>query len=171
MSSNSIQLSELVADRKNARRRTRRGQELIQHSLKEFGAGRSILIDRNGQIIAGNGVIENAAAAGITDVEIVPSDGSKIIAVQRTDLDLDADEKARQLAIADNRTGELAEWIPESLGSLAGLDLKPFFTDSEFLKVTASDGTPEPGSKSGEIDVDGFEFSHTCPKCHFQFND
>jgi DNA methylase len=108
--------------------------------LKELGTGRSIVIDKHGNIIAGNGVIENAKAAGITDVEVVQSDGSKIIAVQRTDLDLDSDDKARQLSIADNRTAELAEWNPENLAEFTDLDLKPYFTDEELIELTPQSG-------------------------------
>jgi hypothetical protein len=167
-----MQVADLKHDKKNARRRTARGHEVIEHSLRELGAGRSILIDKNGTIIAGNGVIESAEKAGITEVQIIPSDGSKIIAVQRLDLCLDTDPKARQLAIADNRAGELAEWVPENLKDLASdLDLKPFFSESELTKITATDNQPEPGEKSGEVDIDSFEFAHRCPKCGFEFND
>lgn len=167
-----MQVTDLKSDKKNARKRTTRGHEAIEHSLRELGAGRSIVIDKKGVIIAGNGVIESAEKAGITEVQVIPSDGSKIIAVQRLDLDLDTDDKARQLAVADNRTGELAEWVPENLKDLASdLDLKPFFTESELTKITATNKQPEPGEKSGEVDIDSFEFAHRCPKCGFEFND
>lgn len=167
-----MHISDFKHDKKNARRRTARGHEAIEHSLRELGAGRSIVIDKNGAIIAGNGVIESAEKAGITEVQVIPSDGSKIIAVQRLDLDLDTDDKAKQLAVADNRTGELAEWVPENLKGLAAdLDLKPFFTESELAKITAKDSQPEPGEKSREVDIDSFAFAHRCPKCGFEFND
>jgi hypothetical protein len=166
-----MHISDLKTDSKNARKRTARGHEVIEHSLRELGAGRSIVIDKNGAIIAGNGVIESAEKAGITEIQVVPSDGSKLVAVQRTDLDLTTDAKARQLAFADNRTAELAEWDAAGFVDLGDLNLKPFFTESELGKITAIKAQPEPGSKSGEVDVDAFEFSHTCPKCHFQFND
>ena len=167
-----LKISDLQPDKKNARKRTARGHAAIEHSLRELGAGRSIVIDKNGAIIAGNGVIESAEKAGITEIQVIPSDGSKLIAVQRLDLCLATDPKARQLAVADNRTGELAEWVPENLKDLASdLDLKPFFSESELTEITATDKQPEPGEKSGEVDIDAFTFAHTCPKCHFQFND
>ena len=136
-----MKLTDLAFDKKNARRRNSRAGGAIEYSLKELGAGRSIVIDKHGQIIAGNGVIENAAKAGITDIEVVQSDGSKIIAVQRLDLDLDSDDKARKLALADNRTAELAEWNPEVLAELsADLDLKPYFSDEELSAITGLSG-------------------------------
>jgi hypothetical protein len=131
-----VKISDLQPDKKNANRGTKRGNKAVADSLTLYGAGRSILIDRNGKIIAGNSTTRNAAAAGIDEVIIVPSDGTKIIAVQRIDLDLD-DPKARELAIADNRTAELGlDWDDAVLSELSvDLDLKPFFTDEELNKT------------------------------------
>ena len=95
-----MKLSELKPDVRNARKRNKRASSTIEHSLKTLGAGRSIVIDKHGAIIAGNGVVENAAKAGITDIEVIQSDGSRIIAVQRVDLDLNTDAKARSHAAA-----------------------------------------------------------------------
>jgi hypothetical protein len=79
-------------------------------SMQKLGAGCSIVVDRNGHIIAGNKTAEGAKAAGLENVIGVETDGSQLFAVVRTDLDLD-DPKARELAIADNRTAELGlEW-------------------------------------------------------------
>ena len=125
-------ISDLVQDDRNANKGTKRGREFVARSLKEYGAGRSILLDRKGRIIAGNKTVEQAGAAGLQDVVIVPCDGTKLVAVQRTDLDLN-DPKARELALADNRAAELGlEWDPKVLHDLsAELDLKPFFSEQE----------------------------------------
>ncbi len=124
-------ITDLKPDDKNANKGRKRGSEAVTHSLKELGAGRSILIDRDGRVIAGNKTLAAAVAAGVQDVIVVESDGTKIIAVKRTDLSLD-DVKGRRLAVADNRTSELGlEWNPEVLAELSVLDLKPFFTDAE----------------------------------------
>lgn len=151
-----MKVSDLQPDRRNARKRGRRASQAIEHSLKALGAGRSIVIDADGHIIAGNGVVENAAKAGITEVQVVQTDGSKLIAVQRTDLLLSTDDKAKQLAIADNRTAELAEWEPDVLADLsAELDLQPYFTDTELRDITgrssandAEADVPEPPKES-----------------------
>lgn len=51
--------------------------------------------------------------------------------MQRGDLDLRKDKKARELAIADNRTSEIdLDWNPEVLASL-DLDLKQFWNENE----------------------------------------
>jgi hypothetical protein len=94
-------------------------------------------------------------AAGLQEVVIVPSDGTKIIAVQRTDLDLDTDPRAQALATADNRTSELGlEWDAANLAELStGLDLQPFFSASELAEIIAPDadetGAPGPETLEG----------------------
>lgn len=94
-------ISDLRFDDKNMNAHTAKGMGLLEKSLQQFGAGRSILIDKNNRIIGGNGVVEAAGNIGLEDVQIVESDGKKIIAVKRTDIDLDSKE-GRELAMADN---------------------------------------------------------------------
>jgi hypothetical protein len=79
-------LSDLTPDARNANKGTERGNSRIERSLRQYGAGRSILIDKKGRIIAGNKTVENAAAIGLEEVTVVQTDGKRIIAVQRTDL-------------------------------------------------------------------------------------
>jgi len=103
-------ISELTPDDKNFNLGTQFGNSLIEKSFRKFGAGRSILIDKNNNIIAGNKTIENAAAIGMEEVQIVESDGKRIIAVKRTDIDLDSPE-GREMALADNATAKQnIEW-------------------------------------------------------------
>lgn len=95
----------LIPDSRNYNKGTQFGQRLIEKSLSRFGAGRSILIDKNGRIIAGNKTVENAAAIGLDRVLIVETDGNVLVAVKRKDIDLDS-AKGRELALADNATGK-----------------------------------------------------------------
>ena len=81
-------LSDLVPDRRNANKGTPRGNQMIEDSLRQYGAGRSILLDKHGAIIAGNKTAENCGAIGMEDVLVVRTDGTRLVAVQRTDLDL-----------------------------------------------------------------------------------
>jgi sporulation protein YlmC with PRC-barrel domain len=112
-------LKDLIPDNKNFNKGTEYGNSLIEKSLRKFGAGRSILIDKNNRIIAGNKTIENAAAIGLEDLQIVESDGTKIIAVKRTDIDLDSKE-GRELALADNATAKAnIDWDIETTFEVA----------------------------------------------------
>ncbi len=127
-------LKDLVPDDKNANRGTERGREMIGESLRRFGAGRSVLVDRKGKLIAGNKTVENAAAAGLKNVIVVPTDGTQLVVVQRTDLDMDADPRAREMAVADNRSAEVnLEWDEEALAQLReeGCELEEFFNEEE----------------------------------------
>jgi hypothetical protein len=55
--------------------------------------------------------------------------GSSLVAVQRGDLDLTKDKKARELALADNRVSEIdLDWNPEVLASL-DVDLSQFWNE------------------------------------------
>ncbi|MGE3843025.1 MAG: DNA modification methylase [Vicinamibacterales bacterium] len=134
-------LEDLSFDPKNANRGTDRGRSLLAASLKDYGAGRSVLADRLGRVIAGNKTVKQAKALGLP-IRLVPSDGRALVIVQRTDLDL-ADPKARALAIADNRIAELdLEWDPAVLEQLRaeGLDLGTWWTPEEWAALL---GTPE----------------------------
>jgi DNA modification methylase len=120
MAKQSTKISDLIADDKNFNKGSEFGNSLIEKSFRKFGAGRSILIDKNNRIIAGNKSVENAMAIGMEDVQIVESDGTKIIAVKRTDIDLDS-EQGREMALADNASAKAniifdAEVIEAELG-------------------------------------------------------
>lgn len=112
---NTVKISELTPDDKNANKGTDYGKELMDNSFKKFGAGRSILIDKNNRIIAGNKSTQQCAEIGINDVIIIETDGKSIVAVKRTDIDLDSKE-GRELAIADNATQKAnLEWDEDNL--------------------------------------------------------
>jgi hypothetical protein len=55
-------IADLKPDPLNANRGTPRGREALDRSLREYGPGRSILIDRRGVILAGNKTVERAQA-------------------------------------------------------------------------------------------------------------
>lgn len=65
-------LRDLVQDDRNANLGTERGGEMVAFSLKKFGAGRSVLVDRKGKLIAGNKTVQNAPAAGVEGIIVAP---------------------------------------------------------------------------------------------------
>lgn len=138
-------MTEIKFDKRNYRKHNDRNKELIRKSLNECGAGRSIVIDNNNEIIAGNGIYKQAQELGIK-TKIIETDGSELVVVKRTDLSTD-DEKRRKLAIMDNSTSDSSEFdvellkvdlsIPElqELGlpvfEESNIDVDSFFEDSE----------------------------------------
>ena len=162
-------ITSLKSDHKNARRRTDRSSDLIKESLQRYGAARSIVIDEDNRILAGNGTIDGAKAAGIKNVRIIETDGDEIIAVKRTGL---SEEQKVGLALADNRTADLSEWDQEMLHQLSEEhDISPWFDQddlNEILNVTELDSVEgntdpddvpeppeEPTTKPGDLWVLG----------------
>ena len=108
-------LGDLKFDGKNFNKHTEFGMSLIERSLRENGAGRSILIDKDNNIIAGNGIVEAAGQVGLENVRVIETDGTEIIAVKRTDLELDS-EAGRKMALADNASAAAdLEWDENTL--------------------------------------------------------
>lgn len=158
--SETIKLSDLQPDVHNANRGTERGRALLEKSLHQYGAGRSILLDKNGRIIAGNKTAETAGEIGIDDVIVVRTKGDKLVAVLREDLDLSDDETAaRMLAYADNRVGQIdldfdTEVLLEDFN--AGFELNEFWFEDElndlFSDIEGYDnGTGEPSDAEPQI--------------------
>jgi hypothetical protein len=146
-------LSDLTPDPHNANRGTPRGLDALDRSLREFGAGRGVLIDRAGRIIAGNKTAERARRLGLP-LRVIQTDGRQLIAVQRSDLDLTTDRAARDLAIADNRVGELdLDWDPNVLAQLQaeGLDLSSWWTAEEFATLLESAAQPSTAQENSVI--------------------
>ena len=96
-------INQLKFDDKNFNKHTEYGMSLLEKSLRENGAGRSILVDKDDNIIAGNGIVEAAINAGISKTRIVEVTGDELVVVKRTDLELDS-KQGREMALADNAT-------------------------------------------------------------------
>jgi predicted RNA methylase len=122
-------IGDLHPDIENARLHNERNIGQIVKSLEEVGAARSIVIDEDNNILAGNGLVDAAGIAGIENVKIIDADGNTIIAVRRSGL---TPEQKKRLALFDNRTSELAEWDISQLKIEydAGL-LEGMFSDKE----------------------------------------
>lgn len=155
-------IAALVPDPHNRRKHTPRNIGLIVDALHKVGAARSIVIDEDNIVRAGNGTLEAAAEAGITKLLIVDADGSTLVAVRRTGL---TDAQKRDLGLYDNRATELSMWDPEVLQQdvNSGVDLSAFFTPKELeraLKVTPTElSTTE--AKLAKVTV--------CPSCGHTF--
>ncbi len=137
-----VTIDDLAFDERNARVHGEANEAATRQSLKQFGAARSIVLDKNNVIRAGNGTAKQAKELGIP-VRIVCSDGNELIAVKRVDLDGQA---AAAYAIADNRTAELATWnnelLTKQLGELAGeFDIEGLGFSESALRALA--GEPE----------------------------
>lgn len=108
-------------DKRNYRKHSDSNKRKIKKSLQECGAGRSVLVDADDTLIAGNGVFEQAQAMGIP-TRVIETDGTELVVVKRTDLRTD-DDKRKLLAMADNATSDNVEWEDDFLNDDFGLDV------------------------------------------------
>ena len=141
--------NEIKLDPHNYRIHGDENKRLINKSLTECGTGRSVLMDRENVMIAGNGVYEEAQKLGLK-VRIIESDGKELIVIKRTDLST-KDEKRKLLALADNHTSDTSEFdfsaIVEDFGvdTLEVWDMYISFEEKDF------------SNKNKELDLDLFD--------------
>lgn len=152
-------------DPRNARKHNPRNVGMIERSLNEAGAGRSIVTTKDGTIIAGNATVDAAALAGIEDAIVVHTSGDKLIVHVRDDLE-EGDPRAIALGLYDNRAAELAEWdvevlqgMAEEFGKMPSFD--HIFSDADMKKMlgtsdkeTSGNGNPALGEIEYRIVVD-----------------
>lgn len=127
-------------DKKNPNKGNKvRGEPALRQSLERNGAGRSVVVDKNNRLVVGNQTFAAWKALGKDRVIFVDTDGSDLVVVRRTDLDLEDDpnKKARELSIADNETFNLSHsWDYATLAEVSeGLDLSYLWTDEELASM------------------------------------
>lgn len=99
---------DIKLDPRNYRRHNKRNKDLIRKSLVRNGTGRAPVVDNQGYVIAGNGVVEQAQALGIK-TRVIPSDGKELIIIQRTDINYGTAER-KSMALDDNITSDTSDF-------------------------------------------------------------
>lgn len=148
-------ISDLVPDANNYNKGTEFGQGLIEKSIRKNGLGRSLLLDKNGKVIAGNKTLEGTVAAGFNDEDIivVKTDGTKLVVVQRTDLDLDT-RRGKEMALADNATAKAnLAWDYEAMSA----DFESVELEAWGVFADESSGGFGDNSLNSEAQEDDFE--------------
>lgn len=135
-----VSIDDLIQDDHNFNKGTEEGQQLIERSFRECGAGRSVFIDKDNRLVGGNKAQKGFKAAGKSKVVIVDSDADTLVAVRRKDVSLDSAE-GRRMALLDNLTTQVnLAWDPseiEAVGSeIDGFDPTDYGMDlTEFDKA------------------------------------
>lgn len=152
-------IKDIKYDQHNYREHDERNLSLIKKSIQRCGAGRSILLDKNGEIIAGNATYKTLQELGIP-VKIIPTDGKTAIALQRTDLDTN-DRKRKELAAFDNSTSDNVKWDFDHIAADFDLSELPDFgiealPDMAPVEPVEEDDAPDvsevpPRVKKGDI--------------------
>lgn len=91
--------------------------EATANSIKEFGFQQPIVVDKDNVIIVGHTRLRAAKKLGLKQVPVVTADNL-------------TDEQVRAYRLADNKTGELADWDEDllkiELGDVIDLDMTDF---------------------------------------------
>ena len=144
------EIGSLVQDNLNFNRGTEFGERLMDNSLRKFGLGRSVLVDKNNRIIAGNKTVEKAVELGFEKAIVVETSGEQLVVVKRKDIDLDS-EMGREMALADNATSAAnLEWDAETIQQAQaefGLDI-----DSWGVNISETDDEEQEQEKAAEED-------------------
>jgi DNA modification methylase len=133
-------IDELKPDPANPRRHSKKQIRQIGNSIRTFGFNVPILIDRDGNVIAGHGRLLAAREQGVTEVPTLCLDHLSAAQVQA-------------FMIADNRLSELGAWDDRMLAqqlkdlSLMGLDFDLELTGFEMgeidLRIASLEKLPE----------------------------
>lgn len=181
-------VDDLVFDEQNARLHGEKNLAAIAGSVTEFGAARSIVIDAENIVRAGNSTAKAWKDRG-GKIRVIESDGSELVVVKRSDLKGD---RAVAYALADNRTSELSTWdtgrLREQLNalSLQGLKVELIGFDAVALQEIASKDfsgiishshpltatyVPEREAPAEFQEFDeNIETENTCPHCGYRWS-
>lgn len=122
--------------------------EATANSIKEFGWQQPIVVDKNNVIIVGHTRLKAAESLGLKQVPVLVAESL-------------SDEQVKAYRLADNKTGELADWnlemLTDELSGIGDLDMSDFGFDLSEDEEEAIDDDyevevpEEPKSKLGQI--------------------
>ena len=162
-----VSVDDLIQDDHNFNKGTEQGQQLIERSFRECGAGRSVFIDKDNRLVGGNKAQKGFKAAGKKRVVIVDSDPDTLVAVRRKDVSLDSAE-GRRMALLDNLTTQVnLAWDPSEIEAVSseidGFDPSDYGFDPSQLEVAGmGDETTKPATQT-EVKEDDFD-----PDAHYE---
>lgn len=94
---------------------TEMGSEILSHSIDRFGCTRSIVVDKNDDVICGKKVLKAAIKAGIKKVRFIETTGDELVVVKRVDVDANS-RKGYEISLVDNLCSqEGLNWDIENL--------------------------------------------------------
>lgn len=152
-----VSVDSLTPDPDNARAHSEKNLNAIKASLEKFGQRRPLVVTADSIVLAGNGTLDAAKQLGW-----------KEIAITRTPIDWTY-EQARAYSLADNRTAELASWVPDVLtGHLLELDASGWdVADLGFESlVPPTEDMIDDFKEYG----DSIPTEHQCPKCGYEWS-
>jgi hypothetical protein len=145
---------DLVPDSENLRLHDKRNMEAIESSVEETGFMRSIVMDENNRVIAGNGTLEVARKKGARVLVVDVDDPNTLVAVRRHGL---SEKDKTRAGLHDNRSSELGKWNKKEMGRLVKerpeqMLLSGVFTPKEQQKLLMEQAEAQPLAPGGADD-------------------
>lgn len=124
----------------------------VAESIRQFGFKVPMILDKDNVIIAGHTRLKAAQKLGLKTVPVIYAD------------DL-TEEQVKAFRLADNKTGELAEWdfalLESELKEITGIDMQEFgFLVKEIVQITSESNIENHYAESKKEAEKVF-----CPKC------
>ena len=172
-----LPLAALAPDVANVRVHPEKNKRAVTASLRQFGPGRSIVVDGKNVIRAGNQTVESAREAGIDEVLVVEPAPNQLVAVRRSDW---TPTQATAYGIGDNHLTDLSGFGPDLHEVLRGLEGEGFDLDSigfDLDELANLDGSPD-GTFIDQVEApedfsekdETIETEHRCPKCGYRWS-
>ena len=161
------EVKDLKEDQKNSRKHSEKNISALTKSLIAFGQQKPIVIDKDNNVIAGNGTLQAARSINWKALKVV---------VTR----LEGNTKSA-FAVADNRTAELADWDDDQLAqtlseleNAESIDLTiTGFNQEELsdlvektMNMDFESGTEQEQGKLDQLTP----MMVKCPECGFEFD-
>lgn len=116
--------------------------DAVAASIKEFGWQQPIVVDRDGVIVAGHTRYKAAQKLKCKEVPVVVAENL-------------TDEQVKAYRLADNKSGELAEWdfaaLEEELAAISEIDMSAFGFDARISPEDFDDSFSLPDGEKPEI--------------------
>lgn len=158
---------DLKFDAQNPNSGTQRGDYMLELSMQQTGVNRSVVVDKNGVLVAGNKATGKILEQGLVspeDIVVVKTRGEKLVVVQREDWDIYKDAQARLYSYLDNQaalvgielTGDYLEQHEAQ-----GVDFSTFLYPEELEALFGKRSGAEGEGIDPEAEWDGMpEFEH-----------
>src|SRR5260370_13100158 len=125
-----VAINRLKLDPRNPRLHSDRQVKQIARSIESFGFNVPVLVDRDGNVLAGHGRVAAALKRGLREIPVIR-------------LEHLTPAQARAFAIADNRLSEISTWDDRLLGEIM----------RDLAAVAAEFDVEATGFSMGEIDL------------------
>ena len=110
-----MEINEIIPNTNPMNKGSDYGNDMIFHSIKLLGLGRSIVVDKNNIVISGDKVLNQCKKIGIKKLHVIETTGDTLIVVKRIDVK-STDKTGLLLSLVDNLSNaENLDWNADNV--------------------------------------------------------